>query len=478
MRKQEKRAAIYCRISNDREGRELGVERQQQDGRELAGRAGAVVVAVYIDNDISASTRSKKPRPRYKQMLADAASGHFEIIIAYTSSRLTRRPREHEDLIELAETRGIEFLYVRSPSFDLNTSAGRRVARILAANDAGEAEDAQERIQRQKRQAAELGEWKGGRRPFGYEADGQTVRASEAKLVLDASHTILAGGSINGLVKSFNAQGIKTSAGGRWDGQGVRRTLMRPRNAGLMEHQGEVIGKASWPAIVPEPVWRGVCAVLDDPSRRTTPGPARAWTGSGLYRCCCGAGVYVHSAGSSRKGSHPSYTCTVSKHMTRKAEEVDLFVAEAMIERLSRADARDLLVEDSGDDLADAVAGEKDLRAQLNDLAALFARREIDAEQLATASRPLRQELEEAKSRVAAASRTSVLVDVVEADDVGRFWREVMDLDWRRAVIDRLCVVELWQASKGRPKGWRPGESYFDPSSVKIYWKGPQAAPR
>ncbi|MET0493740.1 MAG: recombinase family protein, partial [Actinoplanes sp.] len=134
-------AAIYTRISDDREGRELGVQRQRDDCTALAERLGLTVYRVYEDNDIGASTRSRKPRPEYQELLAGARSGAFSTVIAYTSSRLTRRPREHEGLIELAERHGTKFQYVASPSFDLNTSAGRRIARILAANDAGEAED-------------------------------------------------------------------------------------------------------------------------------------------------------------------------------------------------------------------------------------------------------------------------------------------------------------------------------------------------
>ena len=55
-------AAIYCRISNDPEGRELGVERQEEDARLLAARLGLDVVKVFTDNDVSASTKSRKRR--------------------------------------------------------------------------------------------------------------------------------------------------------------------------------------------------------------------------------------------------------------------------------------------------------------------------------------------------------------------------------------------------------------------------------
>ena len=61
------RAAIYCRISDDRAGAGLGVARQEADCRKLAEDRGLTVTQVYVDNDLSAY--SGKPRPGYKALL-------------------------------------------------------------------------------------------------------------------------------------------------------------------------------------------------------------------------------------------------------------------------------------------------------------------------------------------------------------------------------------------------------------------------
>ena len=47
-------AAIYVRMSEDREGERRGVERQETDCRALAEELGWEVVQVFVDNDISA----------------------------------------------------------------------------------------------------------------------------------------------------------------------------------------------------------------------------------------------------------------------------------------------------------------------------------------------------------------------------------------------------------------------------------------
>src|SRR5664279_434524 len=154
------RAAIYCRISSDREGRETGVERQEADCRALCARLGYEIVAVLVENDTGASTKSRKPRPLYAELIEGARSGRWSVIVAYSSSRLTRRPLEGEALIGLFESRGTQFAYVVSSRFDLATADGRMQARIAASIDAGEAERIAERVSAAKAQAAAEGRYR------------------------------------------------------------------------------------------------------------------------------------------------------------------------------------------------------------------------------------------------------------------------------------------------------------------------------
>lgn len=464
-----RRAAKYKRISRDREGLALGIERQDQDLDALAERRGLVWTGDYFDNDLSASTKSRKPRPGYQQLLVDARAGKFEVIAAYTTGRITRRPREFEDLIDLAVQHGIEFQYVKSPEFDLNTAQGRRIARTLAAQDAGEAEDIAERVAAQKRQAAASGQWKGGRRPYGYEDDGVTVRPPEAAEVLRASQSVLTGTSLRSLAVDMNRRGIKTSTGKAWRQDTVRKLLLRPRNAGLMEHQGEVIGSASWPAIVPEDIWRGVVATLTDPGRRTQFSSVRRWMGSGLYLCHCGALVRATTGGVRKNQPKTAYMCSAGKCVARTAEEVDAFVTAVVLERLARQDAVQLL-QAPGVDTAALHVEAAALRAQLDELAGMYARRVVTASQLEIATADLRRQLGAIDARVADATRGSVFAGLVGAADPARVW-DRLDLDRRRAIIAELVTVVLQPSKKGRRPGWLPGESYFDPRSIAIEWR-------
>jgi hypothetical protein len=104
------RAAVYLRISDDREGRELGSERQRMACLTLAGRLGVNVVEVYQDD----TQWYGRGRPAYHRMLTDAGARRFGTVIAYSSARLAEHRAEYEDLIEVARRHGVRFAYVAS----------------------------------------------------------------------------------------------------------------------------------------------------------------------------------------------------------------------------------------------------------------------------------------------------------------------------------------------------------------------------
>lgn len=468
-----RRAVIYTRISKDREGAGLGVERQHEDCVELAQRLGWTVVGHHSDNDLSAY--SGKPRPGYKALLADLDAGRADAVIAWHTDRLHRRPTELEDYISTCEKHNVTTHTVKAGPLDLSSPSGRMIARQLGVVARYEVEHAVERMQRAKLQAATNGTYKGGRRPFGFDPDGVTVRPEEAAEVVKATESVLAGVSLRAVARDLNARGVLTSTGKTWGPPDVRRLILRPRNAGLMEHRGEVVGTACWPAIVPEDTWRATRALVTDPSRTTTTGSARRWLGGGLYVCgVCGERVRASTSGNGGTMS-PAYRCTGGRntnfssgqHVSREASSLDAYVTAVLIERLSRPDAAALGAASAArSDTTDLHVERLSVQARLDELVDLYGSGGITGAQLQRGSDSLRQRLDALDEQLAAAASTSALTGVTGpgAADV---W-PTLDLGRQRAILDTVMTVTLHRSRKGRPPGWQPGQPYFSPDSVEI----------
>ena len=116
------RAAIYLRISLDREMDGLAIDRQREDCEKLAQFRGWEIVETYVDQSISASDKTKK-RPAYLRMVADYEAGLLDAIVCYDLDRLARQPRELEDWIDRAESRAY-FLSLRTATLTLAPTAG------------------------------------------------------------------------------------------------------------------------------------------------------------------------------------------------------------------------------------------------------------------------------------------------------------------------------------------------------------------
>lgn len=474
-------AAVYVRISEDRSGEGRGVGRQEDDCRALAARLGAEVLTVYCDNDTSAY--SGKRRPQYEALCAAVESGAVDLVLAWHPDRLHRSPIELEQFIALIERRGVEVHTVQAGIWDLSTPSGRMVARQLGAVARYESEHKAARVGRARQENALSGRYCGGRRPFGYEDDGVTLRPAEAAEVERLTTQLVSGVSVRQLTRELNDQGITTSRGNPWTTAELRALLTRPRNAGHSVHKGEVVGRAVWPQLVTEELWQAACSILKDPSRVTSPGPTPRWLGSGLYVCgvCESSDVRVHAA--SAAGEQPwqrrrRYRCRgtgVYRHVARDANKLDHYVEHTIVARLSQPEALDKLLtsSDDGGQAVELRVERASIRQRLDSLAGMFAAGEIDTRQFATATKALKSREAEIDARLAAIGTRSPL-EVFAGKDIRRVWFGEgedrvggLTLGQRRAIVESLVTVKIMPGKPGKQSNGK----YFDPDSVRIDWK-------
>lgn len=476
-------AAVYCRLSQDRTGAGVVVERQERDCRELAASLGWTVTRVYVDNDVSAYR--KKPRPGYRDLLAAVEASEVNAVLAWHTDRLHRSPKELESYIDLCEPRGVVTRTVRAGELDLATASGRMVARQLGAVARYESEQTSGRVKAGKADAASRGAWSGGQRIYGFEVVALSERKfgdsalrvvpDEAEVVREATRRVLAGESLRSIARALNEAAKKTTQGKAWTGSALRKVLLRPATAGLRGSAGEVVGPGQWEPLVAEDQWLGVVAILSDPARRTTERYTRRYLGSGLYACgvCGGPLTGNTTAGGGPGARRAAYRCRVAdrdgvSHVVRDVQRLDGFVVDVLVARLSKADALAAsapVPEDMTPMHIEAAA----LRARLDEAARGWAAGALTQAQLLAATQMLRGRLEDVERRIGRARQGGALDGLTGVEDVRAAW-EGMTLDRRRAVLDLLAGVTVIPRQHA---GRLPGGDYFDPSSVEIRWKTP-----
>jgi site-specific DNA recombinase len=457
-------AAIYVRISQDRGGAGLGVERQEQECRALAQRLGWTVAEVYCDNDLSAY--SGRRRPAYERMLADIEARKITAVIAWHPDRLHRRSAELERYISICEKHRVENQTVTAGMWDLSTPSGRMTARQLGAVAAYESEHKSERLKSARIQQAKQGRHHGGIRCYGYAKDGTTIVPDEAAEIAAACEAIAGGASLRALVRDMNARGVRTATGKTWTSTQLRQTLISPRIAGYSTHKGVIVGDAAWPKIVDDATWRAVEAILTNGARRTNHGVTGAakWLGSGLYVCVCGQRAMRASVTGGSK--RYTYRCANPHrsiaHVTRDAVALDEYVQKVIVDRLARpGTVAELLRRDDTTDVTALRVEQVSLGERKDKAAAMFADGAIDEVQLATITTRLDERGREIAEVLAKAGWRSPL-EPLAGGDVGAAWKQ-LSLARKRAILDVVADVTVLPT--------KPTTRGFDPDGVRIDWK-------
>lgn len=476
---------MYTRISDDRQGRQLGVIRQREDCQALAERLGVTDVVVYEDNDISAS--KGKLRANYERMLAAVEAGEVQAVLAYHPYRLVRRMTELERLIDVIERAGLVVQTVAAGPFDLSTPAGRMVARIMGATAQHEAELIGERVRRKQVELARAGKMGGrGRRAFGYNADRSAIVEHEAELIREAADRFLAGESSGSICRDWNARGIRTAGtkanpeGSVWRTNGLTGMMVGPHLAALRVHdpggganarRRTVVGPATWPAILDEATHRRLVAILNDPSRVVVRGKRVALLSGGLARCGrCGHNLRTGTRGSERGAGRRIYVCArVPGHdgcgrLSVQAVAVEDQVRDMVIVALAGPGLARALNDYAADDseaarLSESLGADE---ARLDECRTALADGDLDLSSFNAVRRRLETRLDATRRALAGRTGRPALRGLPSSEEGLRdAWKaHEDDVAWRRAlvgaVIDYVTVAPVLV----------PGLNRFDPARL------------
>ncbi|MGW1881281.1 recombinase family protein [Streptomyces sp. NPDC001970] len=297
-----KRVGIYVRISKDRKGQELGIQRQEQACRELCERLGWGVHKVYPENDVSASTTSKRQRAVYSEMLRDARDGLIDGIVVYSIDRLTRRITELTSFLEEQKEHG--FAFATTEGEDTSTANGRMILTIKGAVAQQETERMSERVNSSLLQRREKGKpHAGGPRVFGFEpgSNFQRLVPEEVELIRRGYQMLMdqSQKTPGDVARMWNEAGARTPGTQTvWTIQKVKRVYRSERVGGIVTYKGQDIGDSIYPHPLTREEWENVQAVLDGRATPAAQGSGkRKHLYSGFLKCGgCGSTMRVQWA--------------------------------------------------------------------------------------------------------------------------------------------------------------------------------------
>ena len=457
----------YARISDDSEGKALGVGRQRKDCMKLAELRGWKVGQVYEDNDLSAYKRQVH-RPEFGRMLSDLESGVIDGIVVYDLDRFARQPKDLERAIDIFDAHPTYTFATVQGDIDLSTPDGRTMARVLVAFANKASMDSARRVARKHVEMAQNGHPMGSRsRPFGFEADKLTQRPVEARLVREAAETIIHGGTLSGICKRWNADRIRTPEGNAWRHTVLKNVLVSPRLVGYRVFKREIVrDDAGAPikltgrdGVEAKPIlelqtWEAVCAILEHPDRKDR----RAYLGgrkyllTGLARCGLCGKLLRGNARRKNGREYFDYRCECGQ-VGIAGGVLDDMVTRLIQERPVRSRTRK----------ARPWAGQKALeqaQGRIAELMASYGSGELGSGVVF----PAVQRLEREVGRLRAEKSAWLAEHTIraQATDTNKTWPE-MDLSERQAVLAQVleAVIVKRAASRGR----------FDPGRVEPLWR-------
>ena len=118
-----KKVCLYARVST----KEQDCERQLIELREVAENHDYEVIAEYVDEGISGA---KKSRPALDQMLKDAMSRKFSVVMTLELSRLGRSVQNMCEIVEILKSKKID-LFIKNQNVDTQTIVGEFFFNIM-----------------------------------------------------------------------------------------------------------------------------------------------------------------------------------------------------------------------------------------------------------------------------------------------------------------------------------------------------------
>ncbi|WP_042370296.1 recombinase family protein [Streptacidiphilus neutrinimicus] len=478
---------LYARESEDAEGDGEQVENQMEDLVEQAQAVGGSIGRRVSENDTSAfkKRRVRLPdgtfayrviRPKWDSVLTDLRQGKHNALMVVNIDRGMRDPRDLEDLIDLVERHGV-YVTALTGFLDLSTDAGIAMARNEVNQRNIESRNISRRISNGKRKAALKGRNSGGAyRPFGWNADKETLNLAEVEHLKKARLSLLSGKLPRTIVREWTERGVPTVTGAPWTVRSFEQIMTNPRLYGIKTYKGQILlsgdgtpVQGNWPSIFTEEEFTSVQPYLTSYERdapRDARGHATKYLLSPFVRCGrCNARQKAGRRTAKDGGKEHYYSCRSKEEggcggCSRAGEPVDRYITELVIQDHERASLRAVEELPGWDRHEDLQA----VRDKIRELTDQYRANAISGSRFF----PLLQALEDDERALLAerkkidSLRTRRMTAVA---DLRQKWKDPdFTLDQRQAAISESLIAVIIHPVGG-------GRRAFDPSKIEPVWR-------
>ena len=233
------RLAAYCRVSTDHRDQLNSLENQKSFFTEYAALHGHQLTRLYADEGITGT--SLKRRTEFRHLMADAARGEFDMVVAKDISRFARNTVDFLQSIRQLKAMGIHTAFLTANMTTLGDS--EFVLTIFGAMAQEESANLSKRVKFGKRINAQRGRVPGC--IYGYDrVDNFTLTPNEgeAETVREIFRLYTEEGlGCRSVAQVLNNRAISTKFGHQWDPTGIRRILTNSIYCGrYVNHKYEV----------------------------------------------------------------------------------------------------------------------------------------------------------------------------------------------------------------------------------------------
>ena len=308
------RGVIYARYSSDAQ-REESIDAQIRENTAFAQRSGIEIVGTYIDRALSAKTDN---RPEFQQMIRDSAKKKFDVVIVWRLDRFSRNRYDSAKYKAILKKNNVRVISAtenisENPEGILLESVLEGYAEYFSAELAV-------KVTRGMVENALKAKYNGGTVPLGYTIDENNhfqIDPITAPAILEMFEMYASGSTMQEIVDTMNAMGIRSGRGKLITVNGVTRMLHNRKYIGEYRFQDVVIHNGV-PAIVPQELFDRVQERMA--SNHKAPAKHKAEDEYLLTtKLFCGhcQRMMVGESGTSRTGqTHRYYKCIgVKKHL-------------------------------------------------------------------------------------------------------------------------------------------------------------------